>query len=69
VFSAGRLVELLVGQGRVDEAISLLQVRADAGDGSAAWLVELLAEQDRVEELRLVQTRATDPPLAGWSCC
>jgi hypothetical protein len=46
------LAELLAQQGRVEEAIAMLQGRAGAGDQSAAdRLAELLAQQGRVDEL------------------
>ena len=51
--AAGHLAELLVEQGRVDEAIDVLRAYADAGDTLAAiHLDDLLARHGRVDELR-----------------
>jgi hypothetical protein len=44
---------LLTGHGRIDEAVEILQARADAGHRfAAARLVEVLAEQGRLDGLR-----------------
>jgi hypothetical protein len=47
--AAYRLAELLTKQGHIDEAITVLRARADAG---ASYLAELLAEHGHVDELR-----------------
>ncbi|WP_336216672.1 HD-GYP domain-containing protein [Nonomuraea sp. LPB2021202275-12-8] len=48
--AAGLLATLMVGQGRVDDAVALWRARAEAGAGSAnAMLTDLLDEQDRAE--------------------
>jgi predicted negative regulator of RcsB-dependent stress response len=45
------LADVLVEQGRVDEAIDILHARVDAGDKSAAErLADVLAGQGRVDE-------------------
>ncbi|TKK84060.1 hypothetical protein FDA94_31535 [Herbidospora galbida] len=47
-----RLVDLLIRQGRVEEACAVLEPRADAGDHTRSQqLVDLLVEHDRIEEL------------------
>ncbi|MCM4083413.1 NACHT domain-containing protein [Paractinoplanes hotanensis] len=57
-YSAEKLVELLVEQGAVDEAIELLRVR----DASSSWidqgqLIDLLATRGQVGELRVLADR------------
>jgi hypothetical protein len=53
-------------KGRVDEAITILRIRADAGDRHAAGrLADLLAEQGRVNELR-TRAEAGDEDAAYW---
>jgi hypothetical protein len=47
--AAELLATLLVGQGRVDDALALWRARADSGEDSAnTMLADLLDEQDRV---------------------
>ena len=63
--AAGRLADMLDRQGLVEEAIAVLQARADAGDQSTAdRLADLLARQGRVEELR-ARADAGDQYAAG----
>ncbi|MCG5446157.1 hypothetical protein NIE79_004724 [Micromonospora sp. NIE79] len=63
------LAELLVGQGRVDEAIEVLRPTADDGNYSEAQrLAELLVGQGRVDEVRTradAGDRAAGERLAG----
>ncbi|MBQ1012509.1 hypothetical protein KBX53_16400, partial [Micromonospora sp. M51] len=48
-----RLVALFVDQDRIDEAVSVLEVRADRGDyHAAAVLTDLLIEVGRTEDVR-----------------
>jgi tetratricopeptide (TPR) repeat protein len=53
-WAARRLMDLLVGQGRTDDAISLLGRLADSGDSLTAGrlLADLLVRQGRTDELR-----------------
>jgi thioredoxin-like negative regulator of GroEL len=49
----GLLVSLLIGHGRVEEALDIQRARADAGDSDAACnLAFLLLEHGRLDELR-----------------
>ncbi|WJK33049.1 tetratricopeptide repeat protein [Solwaraspora sp. WMMA2065] len=53
------LAVILAQQGRVDEAIAILQASADAGDLAASKvLASLLARQGRVDEAIAIQARA-----------
>jgi len=55
------VADLLVEQGRVDEAIAVLRQHADAGDGYAAErLADLLVEQGRVDEAIAVLRQHAD---------
>ncbi|MFG1966084.1 HD domain-containing phosphohydrolase [Nonomuraea sp. NPDC049028] len=58
--AAGLLATLLIGQGRVDDALVLWRARADAGEGSAiTTLADLVDEQERAERaLVLLQAGA-----------
>ncbi|GAA4595668.1 hypothetical protein GCM10023107_34900 [Actinoplanes octamycinicus] len=56
------LAGLLIEQGRVDEAITVLRQRADAGYRHAAeWLADLLAGQGRIDE-------PEEEVIAGTAC-
>jgi predicted negative regulator of RcsB-dependent stress response len=62
-YAAERLADLLAKQGRVDEAIAILRVRADANDRYAWYaaerLADLLAKQGRVDEaIAILRVRA-----------
>ena len=61
-----RLADLLAKQGHVDDAVSVLRASADAGNSHVGeWLVELLVEHGRTDEVR---TRADlgDAAAARW---
>ncbi|WP_204069878.1 helix-turn-helix domain-containing protein, partial [Planobispora siamensis] len=60
--AADRLVELLARQGRVEEAIAVLQGQADTGGGIAS---DWLAGQGRAEQLR-AWANARDEYAADW---
>ena len=50
VYAAGELAELLARRGDLDQAEQILRAQADAGDGYAHRLAELLTQQGRGEE-------------------
>ena len=58
--AACQLAELLIGQGRMEDAIAILRTSADAGNGHAGYrLAELLARQGRTgEAIAAVQASA-----------
>jgi hypothetical protein len=59
--AARELARLLAGRGDLDEAIQILHLLADAGDGDADLLADLLTKQGRGEEAERLRRFGLSP--------